>query len=199
MHQRGETMAQTLEIAGPAYHLSKETGPCQSPAGAGRCDARIAHSRRRIDLATRSESSGARSGSGAPWRRSLSAAAARLRQAESRDSSPSDRPCPGTRAPGPHVVRPFANGSGVGTDASADALVLRDLIASSRGGLRSRSQIASAAGRSRACSRGTSRGTGAIGGTPGGRPSGVGPAPAEIDRVSAGPPPVLQPMLEAQP
>ena len=41
------------------------------------------------------------------------------------------------RALGPHVARPFATGSGVGTDGSADGLVLRDLIACSRGGLRS--------------------------------------------------------------
>ena len=49
------------------------------------------------------------------------------------------------RALGPHVARPFATGLGVGTDGSADGLVLRDLIACSRGGLRSvRSLIARA-------------------------------------------------------
>ena len=49
------------------------------------------------------------------------------------------------RALGPHVARPFATGSGAGTDGSADGLVLRDLIACSRGGLRSvRSLIAQA-------------------------------------------------------
>ena len=41
------------------------------------------------------------------------------------------------RALGPHVARPFATGLGVGTDGSADGLVLRDLIACTRGGLRS--------------------------------------------------------------
>ena len=49
------------------------------------------------------------------------------------------------RALGPHVARPFATGMGVETDESADGLVLRDLIACSRGGLRSvRSLIARA-------------------------------------------------------
>ena len=42
-----------------------------------------------------------------------------------------------TRALGPHVARPFATGLGVGTDGSADGLVLRDLVACTRGGLRS--------------------------------------------------------------
>jgi hypothetical protein len=51
-----------------------------------------------------------------------------------------------TRAIGPHVARPFATGLGVGTDGLADGLVLRDLFASARGGLRSvRSLIAEAA------------------------------------------------------
>ncbi len=50
-----------------------------------------------------------------------------------------------TRALGPHVARPFSTGLGVGTDGLADGLVLRDLFASSRGGLRSvRSLIAEA-------------------------------------------------------
>ena len=49
------------------------------------------------------------------------------------------------RALGPHVARPFATGMGVGTDGSADGLVLRDLVACTRGGLRSvRSLIARA-------------------------------------------------------
>ena len=50
------------------------------------------------------------------------------------------------RALGPHVARPFATGMGVGTDGSADGLVLRDLVACTRGGLRSvRSLISRAA------------------------------------------------------
>ena len=41
------------------------------------------------------------------------------------------------RALGPHVARPLATGIGVGADASDGGLVLRDLIACSRGGLHS--------------------------------------------------------------
>ncbi len=41
------------------------------------------------------------------------------------------------RAIGPHIARPFANGMGVGTDGSADSLVLRDLVACVTSGLRS--------------------------------------------------------------
>ena len=41
-----------------------------------------------------------------------------------------------TRALGPHVARPFATGLGVATDGSSDTLVLRDLIACTRGGVR---------------------------------------------------------------
>lgn len=49
------------------------------------------------------------------------------------------------RAIGPHVARPFANGTGVGTDGSADPLILRDLLACTGRGLRSvRSLIAEA-------------------------------------------------------
>ena len=41
------------------------------------------------------------------------------------------------RALGPHIARPFASGAGVGADGSADGLVLRDLLACTRDGLRS--------------------------------------------------------------
>ncbi len=41
------------------------------------------------------------------------------------------------RAIGPHVARPFAAGNGLGLDGFADGLVLRDLVACSRGGVRS--------------------------------------------------------------
>ncbi|MFO1208187.1 MAG: hypothetical protein U1E40_03085 [Amaricoccus sp.] len=50
-----------------------------------------------------------------------------------------------TRALGPHVARPFATGLGAATDGSADPLVLRDLVACTRAGIRSvRSLIARA-------------------------------------------------------
>jgi hypothetical protein len=104
------------------------------------------------------------------------------------------------RALGPHVARPFATGMGVGTDGSADGLVLRDLVACSRGGLRSvRSLIARASQAEPRLFEGcfaqdeTTWVPGVadwLGDT--------GIAPDEIDRLASDPPLTLFLMLEAE-
>ena len=92
------------------------------------------------------------------------------------------------RALGPHVARPFATGMGVGTDGSADGLVLRDLVACTRGGLRSVRSLISRGrpGRSRNSSSGASRRTRPNGSRP--LPNGW-PTPASPKTRSSGSPP----------
>ncbi len=104
------------------------------------------------------------------------------------------------RALGPHVARPFATGLGVGTDGSADGLVLRDLVACSRERVRSvRSLIACA---TRAEAR-LFEGCFAQDETAWMRAvadwlADTGLSSAEIDRLAADPPLTLFLMLEAE-
>jgi hypothetical protein len=104
------------------------------------------------------------------------------------------------RALGPHVARPFANGMGVGADGSADGLVLRDLIACARGGLRSvGSLIRRAAGVEPRLFEGCfaqdeTKWTAALAEWL----ADTGLAPDEIERLAADPPLTLFLMLEAE-
>ena len=104
------------------------------------------------------------------------------------------------RALGPHVARPFATGLGVGTDGSADGLVLRDLIACARGGLRSVGSLIHQASRAEprlfeGCfaqdETNWTRATGAW-------LAEAGLAPVDVDRLAADPPLTLYLMLEAE-
>jgi hypothetical protein len=102
------------------------------------------------------------------------------------------------RAIGPHVARPFATGPG--PDGSADGLVLRDLVACSRGGLRSVRSLIFRAGRAEprlfeGCfAQDEARWRGALADWL----ADTGLAPAEIDRLAADPPLTLYLMLEAE-
>ncbi len=104
------------------------------------------------------------------------------------------------RALGPHVARPGAPGKGVGTDASADGLVLRDLFACARGGLRSVRSLISRAARAephlfKGCFAQDE--TFWIAATAGWLAD-TGLAPEEIERLAGDPPLALFLMLEAQ-
>jgi hypothetical protein len=104
------------------------------------------------------------------------------------------------RALGPHVARPFATGIGVGTDGSADGLVLRDLVACSREGLRSVRSLIDCATRAEArlfegCfAQDEANWTKSVAEWL----ADTGLEAAEIDRLAADPPLTLFLMLEAE-
>ncbi len=104
------------------------------------------------------------------------------------------------RALGPHIARPFATGMGVDTDGSADGLVLRDLIACTRGGLRSVRSLIFRAARAEprlfeGCfAQDETNWTRALADWL----ADTGLEPDEIDRLAADPPLTLYLMLEAE-
>jgi hypothetical protein len=104
------------------------------------------------------------------------------------------------RALGPHVARPFATGLGKATDGSTDGLVLRDLIACSRGGLRSvRSLIFRAARAEPRLFEGClAQDEASWQGALAAWLADTGLAPGEIERLAADPPLTLYLMLEAE-
>ena len=104
------------------------------------------------------------------------------------------------RALGPHVARPFATGMGVETDGSADGLVLRDLVACTRGGLRSVRSLISPAARAepqlfeRCFAQDETKWIAAVAEWL----ADTGLAEDEIERLAADPPLTLFLMLEAE-
>jgi hypothetical protein len=105
-----------------------------------------------------------------------------------------------TRALGPHVARPFATGLGAATDGSSDSLVLRDLIACSRGGLRSVRSLIFRAARAEprlfegCLAQDETTWAGAVADWL----ADTGLAPEVIERIAADPPLTLYLMLEAE-
>jgi hypothetical protein len=104
------------------------------------------------------------------------------------------------RAIGPHVARPFASGLGAAADGSEDGLVLRDLVACSRSGLRSvRSLISRARGVEPRLFEGCfAQDETAWKAALADWLADTGLAPAAIDRLAGDPPLTLFLMLEAE-